>query len=48
MLCWDCQYFDYDEIYDSETGEEWQLPSCLKGNDCDDISDYKECNDYME
>lgn len=40
--CWNCKYFEYDEIFDADTGDEWQLPSCLKGNDVDE----SQCEDF--
>lgn len=42
---WNCKYHDYDESFDSETGDEWQYPSCTLGEDCDEC---KNCEKFKE
>lgn len=46
MYCWDCKYFEYDEIFHKDSGEEEIIAICTKNNDCDDINNYKECKDF--
>lgn len=47
MYCWECQYFEYDEIFHDDTCEEDIIIVCRKNNDCDKINDYKECKDFV-
>lgn len=46
MYCWDCKYFEYDEIFYDDICEEHIIIACRKNNDCDEINDYKECKDF--
>ena len=45
--CKNCKYSDLDYIFDDETGEEYPLYTCQKGNDvsldfkCEDFKEYK-------
>ena len=32
LSCSSCKFFDYDEIYDSDNGEETQIFVCAKGH----------------
>lgn len=41
--CINCEHCDLDYIFDNETGEEFPLCVCEKGND---VSKYYECKDY--
>lgn len=45
-ICWDCVYYEYDEVYDPETGDEWVCKNCLKGHNCDE--DALNCEDFEE
>lgn len=45
--CEKCKYSELDYIFDNETGDEYQLFTCEKGNDvsldfeCEDFEEYK-------
>lgn len=45
--CENCKYGDIDYIFDEESGEEWPIYTCEKGNDvsfdfeCEDFEEYK-------
>jgi len=45
VICWNCRHLDYDEVYNEETGEEYQYFNCNKGQEAG--PDYIEC-EYFE
>jgi len=45
--CFDCKNFCYDELYDEETNEEYDVSYCKIGNETDGY-DTKACDDFEE
>lgn len=51
--CDNCQFCEFDYIFDEKTGDEYQIVICEKGNDvsldyeCEDFKEYK-AEKYME
>lgn len=45
MTCIECKHYCYDELFDSETGEEYDMGYCKICNDTDGY-DSKACDDF--
>jgi hypothetical protein len=47
MTCLECKHYCYDELFDSETGEEYDMGYCKIGNETDGYTS-KACDDFAE
>ena len=46
MTCLECKHYCYDEVFDTETGEEYETGYCKIGNETDGYSS-KACDDFV-
>ena len=46
MICLECKHYFYDEVFDIETGEEYETGYCKIGNETDGYNS-KACDDFV-